>query len=70
MMDDVSIREIRKRRTFAIISHPDERLSYCAEIPVALLDPVCERVSRGQGEKFEPSVGRSARTGSQIRLSR
>ncbi len=23
MMDDVSIREIRKRRTFAIISHPD-----------------------------------------------
>lgn len=35
---------------------PAAGLSYCAKLPRELLEPICERVSRVQGEKFERLV--------------
>ena len=35
---------------------PKQGLWYCAALPVEFLEPICERVSRVQGEKFERLV--------------
>ena len=42
----------KPRRTF----HVEQGLAYCAKLPVALLEPICERISRVQGEKFDRLV--------------
>jgi ParB-like nuclease domain len=39
-------------RTF----HVEQGLAFCVKLPVTLLEPICERISRVQGDKFDRLV--------------
>jgi hypothetical protein len=38
------------------VFHVEQGLAYCAKLPVTFLEPICERVSRVQGDRFDQLV--------------